>query len=368
MLALAAVPLQISIVTLDPDPLCPASTVAGVIEGPLGDRDSLYRLARSSDVLTFEIEHTDPKMLSELEAAERAVRPAAAVLHLVADKLEQKRFFDAAGIPVAPLLADDAAVYYGALPKDIPRAVQKVRHGGYDGRGVAVVSGGASLPLSGPSFVEHAVDIATEVAVVVARFPDGSLHHWEPVEMGFDPHLNLVRHVVCPADVPEEIAAEAVATARKAAAALGERGLIGVLAVELFIDTDGRVLLNEVAPRPHNSGHLTIEGSRCSQFEQHIRAVAGLPPGDTTMRGPTAMVNLVAEAEVGTGPYRVSGREAALRYPDVHLHLYGKRELRSGRKMGHVTAGGTTTAEALTKALAAAEAIRFVPLTESHGA
>ena len=366
MLALAAAPLQIPIVALDADPLCPASRVAEVITGPLGDRASLYRLADSSDVLTFEIEHTNPPILAELEAAGHTVRPSAGVLSLIADKLHQKRFFESCDLPVAPLIAEDASTLRGSLPESIPKAVQKARRGGYDGRGVAVVSGGASLPLPGPSFVERAIDITTEIAVIVTRFPDGSLHHWEPVEMGFDSRLHLVRHVVSPAAVSEGVAREAVAIGRAAAAALGDRGLVGVLAVELFVDSGGRVILNEVAPRPHNSGHLTIEGSGCSQFEQHVRAVAGLPPGDTTMSGPVAMVNLVAEDTATAGPYRIEGRERALTHRDVHLHLYGKRDLRRGRKMGHVTARAATTEEALAKAVEAARAIRFVPCTPAE--
>lgn len=242
-------------------------------------------------------------------------------------------------------------------------AVQKLRFGGYDGRGVAVVGAGAGatpavLPLDGPSYFEELVDIETELAVLVARTSEGEMITYPPVEM--DPELNLVRAVLYPAAIPAAVAREADRVARAAAEAIGA---VGITAVELFVTTDGAVLVNELAPRPHNSGHLTIEAAETDQFEQHLRAVMGLPLGSTRMRGPAVMRNVIGS---GTeGPTVHEGMEQVLAVSGAHLHLYGKHRSRPGRKMGHLT----VCREAIDEArAAAAEAVAALQVTGRHPA
>jgi 5-(carboxyamino)imidazole ribonucleotide synthase len=360
MLTLAALPLGIRPLVLDPDPHCAAAAVAEVITGPLDSADHLRRLIECSRVTTFEIEHTNPRFLRTLAADGHRILPAPDLLELVADKLRQKQHFARYGLPVPPIIAEDAVG-----PSPYPESViQKARFGGYDGRGVARVEAGAVFPLSGKTFVEEAIPIAVELAVLVARDIQGEVRHWEPVEMVFDARLNLVSSVVTPARVSPEIRSRAIELARGAAESLAPAGLVGVLAVELFVDTNGTLWINEVAPRPHNSGHLTIESSRCNQFEQHLRAVLGLPLGDTASISDAAMVNLVGPDHGPSGAYAVGGLADACAIPDVHLHLYGKPTIRPGRKMGHVTARGSSAEVALHRARQAAEALTFHPKTE----
>jgi 5-(carboxyamino)imidazole ribonucleotide synthase len=232
--------------------------------------------------------------------------------------------------------------------------MQKLRFGGYDGRGVARVEReDADLPLAGPSLLEERLELSTELAVLVARSSTGEVVAYEPVEMEMDPELNLVRAVVYPSSVPAGTATEAKRLAEGAVEALAG---VGLFAVELFVTTDGRVLINEVAPRPHNSGHLTIEAAETSQFEQHLRAILGLPLGSVAMRGAAAMVNLIGTSP--EGPTRYAGLAEVLAMPGVHLHLYGKGRCRPGRKMGHLTAVGVDQRECVDRAVAASKALR----------
>jgi 5-(carboxyamino)imidazole ribonucleotide synthase len=326
-----------------------------VITGPLDSADHLRHLVECSRVTTFEIEHTNPRFLRSLESEGHRILPAPGLLDLVADKLRQKRHFAEAGLPVPAILAEDPSG-----PSEYPHPViQKARFGGYDGRGVAKVGPGADFPLGGKTFVEEAIPIEIELAVLVARDAGGDVRTWDPVEMVFDPKLNLVSSVVTPARVSSETANRAIELARATAESLAPEGLVGVLAVELFLDATGALWINEVAPRPHNSGHVTIESSRCSQFEQHLRGVLGLPLGDTSPLSEAAMVNLVGSDACGAGEYAVRGVAEACRISDVHLHLYGKRTVRPGRKMGHVTARADSAEEALRRAETAAAGLAF---------
>lgn len=356
MLVQAAIPLGLRTLVLDPDPRCPAAQVAPVIARHLADPQGLSELVSRCTSTTFEIEHTDPVHLRALEQEGAHFAPSPRVLELVADKLRQKEFFRDGGLPVPTILPIDTSA-----PHSGERSViQKTRFGGYDGRGVARVEPGAPFVLEGPSFVEEAVAVDREIAVVVALSSDGTLTTWDPVDMVFDSHLNLVSHVVSPADLTPAQRTHAIEIASAAAHLLKPLGFSGILAVELFIDTTGAILVNEVAPRPHNSGHGTLESSRCSQFEQHLRCVAKLPLGDTASLAATAMVNILGPAGV-QGEYRVAGKADALRFADVHLHLYGKHLTRPGRKLGHLTGRAATGAAASRIARQAAATIRVVP-------
>ncbi|MEX2442095.1 MAG: ATP-grasp domain-containing protein [Alkalispirochaeta sp.] len=354
MLTEAAIPLGLRTLVLDPDPKCPAAMVAPVLTGELTDPAALTALVSRCSVTTFEIEHTDPQHLCALEEKGARFAPSPRVLDLISDKLRQKQFFREGGLPIPRILATDPSGTHGG-PEPV---VQKTRFGGYDGRGVARVMPGERFPLPGPSFIEEAVTIDREIAVIVALSAEGELATWDPVEMIFDPRLNLVSDVVTPADLPQTTARAALEIASAAAHLLKPLGFSGVLAVELFSDSRGKVLLNEVAPRPHNSGHVTIESSRCSQFEQHLRCVAGFPLGVTTAIGPAAMVNLLGPEGVN-GEYHTMGVREALRFSDVHLHLYGKGSTRPGRKLGHLTARAPDANTARDIAREAAAAIRF---------
>lgn len=339
MLAQAASNLDIAIHILDPDASPPAARLSERhVRGDLDDPSAIADLADQCDIVSYEIERGDPQTLSALPIP---VEPAPLTLGIIQDKLVQRRHLSDAGIPM-PRFAAEA----DRLPFPL---VQKARRGGYDGRGVVVhgAPGEAERPFPQrqlpPSpipwdhrcYVEEIVDIDAELAVIVARSTVGEVAVYDPVEMHFDPDLNLVDAVIAPANVEETVAAEAREVSKAAVASLTGAG---VFAVELFVTRDRRVLVNEIAPRPHNSGHLTIEAHETSQYEQHLRAVLGLPLGKTTLTRPAVMRNVLGGT--GTGPTVYRGVSDALAIPETHIHLYGKTESRPGRKMGHVTAVG----------------------------
>ncbi len=337
---------------LDPDPTCPAGGIASVyVQGSPDDEEAVYRFGRGVDVLTFELERVHVGALKRLRDEGIRVRPAPELLERLQDKALQKALFSGLGIPSAPFaLHDDAAAIRAAVQKGrlaLP-FVQKLRKGGFDGRGVAVVRDVADLErlLDGPSITEELVEVAREIAVIVARGARGELGAFPVVEMVFDPVANLVLHLVCPSSVDPAIAAQASEAASCLAEALE---LTGVLAVEFFVTGDGRLLVNELAPRPHNSGHHTIDSVMTSQFEQHLRAILDLPLGSTALRTPAVMINLLGSPG-HVGPVRYEGLTESMRLEGVKIHLYGKKQTRPHRKMGHVTVLAPTLGEALEKA------------------
>lgn len=352
MLVQEASKLAVETWVLDPDADCPAAAIASVcIQGHYHDYDSVLAFGRQVDLLTFEIEHVNTAALYRLQAEGLAIAPDPSILELIQDKGRQKAFYRDHDIPTAPFTdypdqaAIRAALAQGALTYPF---VQKLCRGGYDGRGVAVVAEAADLDslLDGPSIIEPRVAIAREVAVITARDAAGEMRSFPPVDMVFDPRANLVDKLVSPSAIDAATAARCTAVAEQLAQALDLQGL---LAVELFIDTAGNVLVNESAPRPHNSGHHTIESVYTSQFEQHLRAVLGLPLGSTRLKTAAVMVNLLG-TEGYTGPAVYDGLADCLAIEGVHVHIYGKRETRPYRKMGHVTVIAPTAAEALAKA------------------
>lgn len=389
----AARPLLGWIEVLSPEYPSPAADLADVTHlGELMDYESVLEMASEVDVVSYEIEHVNIEALFALERAGKAVVPAAGVLAIIQDKVAQKRLMDRVGIPtaawtlvgetgdaVAVMGGDRAGIGAGqpATTETLIAAaerlggfpvVQKARRGGYDGRGVAIIrherdalpvsEGGRLLPV--PSFVEEAIDFSKELAVVVARDRFGNEAAWPCVEMMFDPRANLCDSVLIPAREGPAAMAEAERVARAMVdalhgAALSEEaggtsaGAAGIFGVELFLARDGRVLVNETAPRPHNSGHVTMEASATSQFLQYYRILSGFPLGSTELLRPARMVNLLGEAGASGVPV-YDGLEQALAVPGVAVHLYGKREVRSFRKMGHLTAVGATVEEAMARA------------------
>jgi 5-(carboxyamino)imidazole ribonucleotide synthase len=343
---------------LDPTPESPGGVLAHrQLVGALDDAEALRALVEASDVTTFEIETVDTAILLELEAQGHRIVPSPSLLAVVQDKLLQKEKLHAAGIPTSPFQAVDAPDARTLADFGLP-LVQKARRGGYDGRGVAVfkdvVVEERVLPV--PSLVERFVDYRCELAVLVARGGGGEVRAWPAVEMVFDERANVLDLLLAPARIDAREAEEAH---RVAVAAVEALDGVGVFGVELFLTRGGEVLVNEIAPRVHNSGHWTIEACRTNQFEQHVRAVVGLPLGEPLQHSAAAMVNLLG-AEDAHGGVAIEGLDEALRQPGVAVHLYGKREVRPFRKMGHVTvtAEDRETAMALARAVSECVAIR----------
>lgn len=352
MLILAGVPLGFSFGVLTPRDDDPAARLADHhVAGSLRDPAAIDEITRWADVTTCEIEHINTDALLAAEAAGRLVLPRPTLLRTINDKLDQKRALEAAGVPVPA---------FSYEPRAYP-TVQKLRRGGYDGRGVAVLRDESDERLEGECLFEELVDFSHELAVIVARSSTGEVTTYPVVEMEFDPHANICSRVIVPARIDSGSQSRAREVAAAAVAALDA---VGVVAVELFRRADGEILVNELAPRPHNSGHLTIEASETSQFEQHLRAVAGLPLGSTRLRSPAVMINVLGSPG-SNGEPRMPHLPALLAERGVHLHWYGKREVRPYRKMGHVT----VVADDLERALATAD--RVEPLTivegEDHG-
>jgi 5-(carboxyamino)imidazole ribonucleotide synthase len=295
--------------------------------------------------MTYEIEHINTDALDELYAKGHQLYPSPAALRTIQDKLSQKELFVKKGIPTAAFFAESSPSTADFSAKKFP-LVQKTRRGGYDGRGVRVLQNAEDTPMPAPSLFEDMVDIDKELAVMVARGRDGSLAVFPVAEMAFNPDHNICDTVIAPARVDEKTAAAAREISVSVVQALDGVGIFGV---ELFLDKQGNVLLNEVAPRPHNSGHYTMEACVTCQFEQHVRAITGLPFGDTTLMRPAVMLNLLGQPGSAGTPI-IQGYEEAVKVPGLSMHLYGKTDCRPFRKMGHFTVSAPTLEEALERA------------------
>jgi len=314
------------------------------------DLDAVERFARRVRAVTFEFENI-PAEATERAALHAPVRPGGAILATTQNRIREKAFLARHGFPVARHHAlDGPAALPAALAEIGGAAVLKTAAWGYDGRGQLALDGGGDLEdarrllLEGAGILEARVDFELECSVVVSRGLDGQIRCCGPIRNAHQDHILDVSST--PAELPPEVEAEARGIAEGIARQLE---LVGVLCVELFCLPDGRLLVNELAPRPHNSGHLTIEASAVSQFEQQVRAVCGLPLGDMTPRSPAAMANLLGDLWRDGEPAWTE----LLSLPGAHLHLYGKREPRPRRKMGHVTALGATVASARETVVAA---------------
>jgi 5-(carboxyamino)imidazole ribonucleotide synthase len=348
MMVKAARRLGCNCVVLDPTPGSPAGQVAGhQIVGDYHDPARLRELVESTDVTTFDIEDIDTETLIELEREGRCIHPSPAILAVIQDKLTQKQRLREARIPTSGFLEVnvDFAAAFTAFGYPL---VQKARRGGYDGRGVAVLRSAEDFArhLPVPSFVERFVEAEKEIAVLVARGRDGETRCYPVVEMIFRPGENVLDLLLAPADVSPETAAAAENLAVRTVEALGG---VGVFGVEMFLTREGEILVNEVAPRTHNSGHYTIEACVTDQFEQHLRAVIGLPLGATDQLAPAAMINLLGAPDHRGRPV-IKGMAAALAIPGVCVHIYGKAATTPFRKMGHVTVLDRDIREARSKA------------------
>lgn len=337
MMMLAGIPLGFQFGILTPSRDDPAARLALHHEpGALDDDAAIHRLVSWADVTTYEIEHVDTDALQAAENAGGRILPRPVLLGTINDKLEQKRALQAAGIPVPGIAVQ---------PQGYP-IVQKLRRGGYDGRGVKILRDDRDRPLDGASYYEELVEFERELAVIVARSTSGETTTYPVVEMEFDADANICARVIAPARIEPSQETRAREVALAAVEALDG---VGVLAVELFLARDGQILVNEIAPRPHNSGHLTIEACATSQFEQHLRAITGLPLGETALRSAAVMVNVLGDSGACGRP-RLPAIDRLLERPGVHLHWYGKTEVRPYRKMGHVTVVADDLDDALTTA------------------
>jgi 5-(carboxyamino)imidazole ribonucleotide synthase len=363
MLAEAAGPLGVELIVLDPTPECPASPVCrDQIVGEFDDEEAMFELAERSDVLTFEIELADPDLLERVaNETGVTVHPSPDTLRTIQDKLVQKDALADAGIPVPEYRAvDDAADLRAALEELGTPAMVKAREGGYDGRGNAPIESPDEAEavvdeIAGPAMVEEFVDYERELSVIgmkgdgeVATFPVGENVHRE----------EILRETIVPARASDEVRERAQRVAHDVLALMDGRGVYGI---ELFESPDGEILVNEIAPRPHNSGHWTIEGAVTSQFDQHVRAVTGRPLGATERRSPTVMTNLLGDVEERRSA-ELRNVEEILSTPQAALHWYGKREVYPLRKMGHVTLTGDEDGDAgdyLSRARALRDAVTF---------
>lgn len=323
------------------------------------DYHSVMQFGESCDVLTIEIENVNVKALQALSEQGIAVYPQPAALHIIGNKVRQKQFYAQHHIPTADFKAVQSRQEVKELLKQegwtLP-LVWKAATGGYDGRGVQMLKTPAdleSLPENAAGLVEQKIDFKTELAAVVARSSTGEVKVFPTVEMDFHPTANLVEFVFSPSTIDPALEKQA----RDLAAGVAEKlHITGLLAVEMFLDNNDNLLVNEVAPRVHNSGHLTIEGNTTSQFDQHLRAILGLPLGDVEIIRPAVMVNLVGDAQ-HSGPVWYAGMEKILGLKGVSPHIYGKAVTRPFRKMGHVTITAPTLAEARNTAKTVKESV-----------
>lgn len=360
MFALAAADWHVPIYALDKSKSFPAGlAVQHFVEGDFQDYDTVYQFGQEVDLLTIEIEHVNTDALKALVAEGKTVHPAPDKLEIIKDKGLQKNFYLQHDLPTSPfqMYADAQAVQQAIETQvlDYP-FVQKARTLGYDGQGVAVVRSASDKLLDRPCIIEPLVDIEKELAVIVARNENGEVEAFPLVEMAFHPTANLVEFLLCPASVPDEVTAKATEIAKRTIQAYD---ICGILAVEFFWTKSGEVLINEVAPRPHNSGHHTIESCYTTQYEQHLRAILNLPLGSTRLKSPAVMVNLLGQPNY-KGNVRYEGVQYSLALEGVKIHLYGKEQTKPFRKMGHITVLNDDLDEALAIAKEVKEQLKVI--------
>ena len=334
MLIQAGIDLNIHFSVLDPDPQAPCRQLADFTTGKLTDYDTVMQFGASCDLITIEIENVNTEALHDLVQMGKKVYPQPHVIQLIQDKRAQKKFFLDNKIPTAGFILTASKEEVKQNQSFFP-CVQKLGKEGYDGRGVQVLRRAEDLDkaFDAPGLLEEWIDFEKEIAVIVARDAEGQVVAYPPVEMVFHPEKNLVEYLFAPAQITDALATAADAIAKEV---INKLKMVGLLAVEMFVTRQGKILVNEVAPRPHNSGHHTIEANATSQYQQHLRAILGLPLGSTRALTLGAMVNLLG-ADGHTGKARYTGLEKVLALEGVHVHLYGKKLTKPFRKMGHVT-------------------------------
>lgn len=334
---------------LDPTEHCPAHSIADRhVVADFDDVDAILRMAEGVDVVTYEFEHISVEALRRLEAEGHKVYPSAETLSRIQNKLVQKRWLAKHEIPVPAFRPVDGVEDIHAAAEEYGYPIMlKTCTGGYDGKGNAMIGteneiaeayeslGAGKLPL----MVEECIDFEKEVSILACRSENGEMAVFPVAENVH--HNSILDETTVPAVISEASAREAMEVAK---ACLQAFDACGMLCIELFVTREGHILVNELAPRPHNSGHYTIEGCYTSQYEQHVRAILGMPLGNPNLIRPTAMKNLIGDRN---GQAELTGLEEAYRFPNVKVHIYGKEQVKVGRKMGHITATGETLEEAL---------------------
>lgn len=348
MLIQEAINYNLTTLVLDPDADAPCKHIANYFEnGSITDYDTVYNFGKKADIITIEIEKVNVDALEQLEREGKQVYPQPRVIRLIQDKGVQKQFFKENDIPTAAFMLVNAKEDLSSGKFPFPY-ILKLRRDGYDGKGVMKISDAADVKnaFDAPTLIEELVPFEKEIAVIVARNANGDVKTFPMVEMEFNPEANLVEFLISPSTYPESIQERAEKIAKDIAAALN---VTGILAVEMFITKNGDILVNELAPRPHNSGHQTIEGNYVSQFGQHLRAIFNLPLGDTRSISNAIMVNVLGE-KGHEGVAKYDGLEKIMSIEGVYVHLYGKKYTKPFRKMGHLTIVDQNREQAIEKA------------------
>jgi 5-(carboxyamino)imidazole ribonucleotide synthase len=358
MLIQSAINFNMEVHILDPSNDAPCAALANHFEcGDLKDFETVYNFGKNCDIITIEIEKVNTAALKKLRDEGKKVYPQPEIIELIQDKRLQKQFYKEHNFPTADFILVENKQEVLANASFLP-AANKLGKDGYDGRGVQLLRSESDLPkaFDAPGLLEKLVDIDKEIAVIVARNTKGETKAFPVVEMVFHPEANLVEFLFSPAEVDHAIAKKAE---KMALELIDKLEMVGLLAVEMFIDKCGNLLINEVAPRPHNSGHQSIEGNITSQFEQHLRSIYNLPLGDSAIRVPAAMINLLGEEGYSGSPV-YEGLNEILAMSGVHLHLYGKNSTQPFRKMGHVTVTDNDIENLKQKALLVKHTLRIV--------
>ena len=334
MLIQESINFNITTYVLDPDAVAPCKHLCEkFVQGSLTDFEAVYNFGKQVDILTIEIEKVNVDALEQLENEGVTVYPQSRVIRLIQDKGVQKQFFKENNIPTAPFQLIGKKAELGSGKFSYP-FIQKLRRDGYDGRGVLTIRSERDLEkaFEEPSLIEEMINFDKELAVIVSRNENGETKTFPCVEMEFNAEANLVEYLISPSNLAFEVLQRADQLAVKIAEDLK---IVGILAVELFLTHEGNILVNEIAPRPHNSGHQSIEGNYTSQYEQLLRAIFNLPLGDTHSISNAVMINLLGEKGF-EGSAEYEGLDEALALDGVYLHLYGKKITKPFRKMGHV--------------------------------
>jgi 5-(carboxyamino)imidazole ribonucleotide synthase len=347
MLIQEAINWNVHIYTLDADPEAPCAKISHEFTcGSITDYETVLNFGKDKNLITVEIENVNIEALEELEKSGIPVFPQPRVLRIIQDKGIQKQFYKDHGIPAADFRLIEANEIESH--KDFLPFAQKLRTGGYDGKGVQIMQSTTDFQnaFDAPTVLEKFVDFEKELAVIVARNERGEVTAYPAVECEFNPQANLVEFLFSPADISSDIENRAC---EMAVDIIQKLDMVGILAIEFFLTKEGELLVNEIAPRPHNSGHHTIECNITSQFEQHLRSILNLPLGATDLIQPGAMINILGEPN-SSGLANYPGMEDLLAEPGVYIHIYGKEKVKGFRKMGHFTITAPTVKDLKLKA------------------
>ncbi|RYZ48655.1 MAG: 5-(carboxyamino)imidazole ribonucleotide synthase [Sphingobacteriales bacterium] len=358
MLIRSAIDYGINVSVMDADPNAPSSRYTSSFTcGDPGSYEDVMAFGASLDILTIEKEDVNIEALKALESSGVKVHPSPAIIEIIQDKYTQKEFLLSNLFPVVPgILIENRSALKQHTDK-LPGCLKKCKSG-YDGYGVMMIhtTEDISKAFEEPSVLEDLVAVKHEISVIVSRNEAGAVRCYDPVMMVFNKERFVLDFQVCPANIPVELSIEASGIAIRIAEALG---LVGILAVEMFITEDGKLLVNELAPRAHNSGHHTIEASVTSQYEQQLRAILGLAPGDTKLTGSSVMINILEPSGDRIEAMHQALKEL-LEIESLHMHWYGKKSGRPGRKVGHITISDPTMEGAISKAAKARHILKNI--------